>query len=71
MAIGLAKIPMLHRIAVGRNLESWWRCEAMSVHGQRVQFFYSSLDTTIFSAHITGAIVTLATHMFQINPKLR
>jgi len=26
---------------------------AMSVHGQRVQFFYSSLDTTIFSAHIT------------------
>ena len=26
---------------------------AMSVHGQRVQFFYSSLETTIFSAYIT------------------
>jgi len=25
---------------------------AMSVHGQRVQFLYSSLDTTMFSAHI-------------------
>jgi len=41
---------------------------AMSVHGERVQFFYSSLDTTIFSAHITCAIITLATHMFQIKP---
>jgi len=44
---------------------------AMNVRGQRVQFFYSSLDTTIFSAHITCAIITLATHMFQIKPKLR
>jgi len=44
---------------------------AVSVHGQMVQFFYSSLDTTIFSAHITCAIITLATHMFQFKPKLR
>ena len=44
---------------------------AMSVRGQRVQFFYSSLDTTIFSAHITCAIITLVAHMFQIKPKLR
>ena len=44
---------------------------AMSVHGQRVQFFYSSLDTKIFSAHVTCAIITLATRMFQIKPKLR
>jgi len=44
---------------------------AMSVRGQRVQFFYSSLDTTIFSAHITCAIITLGAHMFQIKPKLR
>jgi len=41
---------------------------AMSVHGQRVQFVYSSLDTPIFSAHVTCAIITLATHMFQIKP---
>ena len=40
----------------------------MSVHGQRVEFVYSSLDTPIFSAHITCAIITLATHMFQIKP---
>ena len=44
---------------------------AMSVHGHRVQLFYSSLDTTIFSTHITCAIITLAMHMFQIKPKLR
>jgi len=25
--IGLAKVPTLDRIAVGRNLESWWRYE--------------------------------------------
>jgi len=43
----------------------------MSVHGQRVQFFYSSLDTTISSAHITCVIMTLVTHMFQIKPKSR
>ena len=30
---------------------------AMSVHGQRVQLLYSGLDTTIFSAHITCAII--------------
>jgi len=27
LLISLAKIPTLHRIAVGRNLESWWRYE--------------------------------------------
>jgi len=27
LPIGLAKVPTLHRIAVGRNLESWWRYE--------------------------------------------
>jgi len=27
LPIGLAKAPTLHRIAVGRNLESWWRYE--------------------------------------------
>jgi len=25
--IGLAKVLTLHRIAVGRNLKSWWRYE--------------------------------------------
>jgi len=25
LPINLAKVPTLHRIAVGRNLESWWR----------------------------------------------
>jgi len=44
---------------------------AMSVHGQWVEFYYSSLDITIFSAHITCAIITLATHKLQIKPKLR
>jgi len=36
-----------------------------------ILLLYSSLDTTIFSAHITCAIITLATHMFQIKSKLR
>jgi len=27
LPISLAKVPTLHRIAVGRNLESWWRYE--------------------------------------------
>ena len=27
LTIGLAKLPALYRIAVGRNLESWWRYE--------------------------------------------
>jgi len=27
LPIGLAKVPTLHQIAVGRNLESWWRYE--------------------------------------------
>jgi len=27
LPIGLAKVPTLYRIAVGRNLESWWRYE--------------------------------------------
>ena len=67
------------RYSFNRNSNNWqlrWSTNdqvknmvaAMSVHGQRVQFFYSSLDTTIFSAHVTCAIITLATHVFQIKP---
>ena len=40
----------------------------MSVHRQRVQFFYSSLDTTIFSAHITCAIITLPRICSRLSP---
>jgi len=27
LPIGLAKVPTLHRIAVGKNVEFWWRYE--------------------------------------------
>jgi len=27
LPLSLAKVPTLHRMAMGRNLESWWRYE--------------------------------------------
>jgi len=29
LPISLARVPTFHRIAVGRILESWWRCEGI------------------------------------------